>query len=265
LHVPAQSGSNAVLKRMKRGYTVEDYREMLSRIRATIPGAAVTSDFIVGFCGETEADFQQTVDLVRESRFKNSFIFKYSPRPGTKGAELYTDDVPEDVKRRRNNELLAVQNEISEEDNQPFIGREVEVLVEGPSKAAQKKGSGAGGQGSGKATLFQTSEHNGKICLDAAPLQLTGRTHCDRIVVLDGNPRQIGQLIDVAIYDATAFTLFGSVVTTETKGVGGQGSEVREDASAMRTVGEVKAASLRASGLLPILSWTSPPSAFPDL
>ncbi|HEV3417585.1 MAG TPA: TRAM domain-containing protein, partial [Pirellulales bacterium] len=157
------------------------------------PGSAVTSDFIVGFCGETEEDFQQTVDLVRESRFKNSFIFKYSPRPGTKGHELLADDVPEDVKRRRNNELLAVQNEISEEDNQPFIGREVEVLVEGPSKASRKH------------------SHDGDP--ESGPLQLTGRTHCDRIVVFDGNPRQIGQLLSVNIYDANAFTLFGAVVT----------------------------------------------------
>ena len=138
LHVPAQSGSNAVLKRMKRGYTVEDYREMLARIRAAIPDAAVTSDFIVGFCGETEDEFQQTVELVRQSRFKNSFIFKYSERPGTKAPDFWPDDVPEEVKRRRNNELLAVQNAISEEDNQQFIGRTVEVLVEGPSKHAQK-------------------------------------------------------------------------------------------------------------------------------
>ena len=111
---------------------------MLARTREWIPSVAVTSDFIVGFCGETEADFQHSMDLVRESRFKNSFIFKYSERPGTKGADLYADDVPEDVKRRRNNELLALQNEISEEDNHAFLGREVEVLVEGPSKAAEK-------------------------------------------------------------------------------------------------------------------------------
>ena len=100
LHIPAQSGSNEVLKRMKRGYTAEEYREMLARIRETIPDAAVTSDFIVGFCGETEDDFQKTVDLVRQARFKNSFIFKYSARPGTKAAELFEDDVPEEVKRR---------------------------------------------------------------------------------------------------------------------------------------------------------------------
>ncbi len=138
LHVPAQSGSNEVLRRMKRGYTVEEYREMHSRIRETVPGYAVTSDFIVGFCGETDDDFQQTVDLVRECRFKNSFIFKYSERPGTKGAELLADDVPEDVKRRRNNELLAVQNRICEEDNEGFLGETAEVLVEGPSKDARK-------------------------------------------------------------------------------------------------------------------------------
>jgi tRNA-2-methylthio-N6-dimethylallyladenosine synthase len=189
LHVPVQSGSNSVLKRMKRGYTVEEYREMLARIRQSVPGAAVTSDFIVGFCGETEDDFELTVELVRESRFKNSFIFKYSERPGTKGAELFTDDVPEEVKKRRNNDLLAVQNEISEADNQQFIGREFEVLVEGPSKTAQKLGE------------------------DGPVLQLTGRTHCDRIVVFDGNRRQIGQLLNVTIYDVSAFTLFGSVVT----------------------------------------------------
>jgi tRNA-2-methylthio-N6-dimethylallyladenosine synthase len=126
---------------------------------------------------------------VRESRFKNSFIFKYSERPGTKGAQLYRDDVPEEVKRRRNNELLAAQNGISEEDNQLLIGRRVEVLVEGPSKTARREPAPS----------------------DVS--QLVGRTHADHIVVFDGNRRQIGRLLDVAIYDANAFTLFGSVVT----------------------------------------------------
>jgi tRNA-2-methylthio-N6-dimethylallyladenosine synthase len=189
LHVPAQSGSNRVLERMKRGYTVEDYRDMMHRIRETIPDAAVSSDFIVGFCGETEEDYQQTVELVKDCRFKNSFIFKYSERPGTKGAELLADDVPEEVKQRRNNELLAIQNAISEEDHQMFLGRTVEVLVEGPSKLAAKQ------------------EQDGPV------LQLTGRTHCDHIVVFDGTRRQIGQVLPVAIYDCTAFTLFGAVVT----------------------------------------------------
>ena len=190
LHVPVQSGSNAVLARMKRGYTVEDYREMLGRIRATIPHAAVTSDFIVGFCGETEADFQQTYELVKESRFKNSFIFKYSERPGTKGAELYADDVPFEVKNRRNNELLELQNRLSEQDNQQFLGRRVEVLVEGASDRAKSRGEDAG-----------------------ESVQLMGRTPDDRIVVFDGQPRLIGQIIPLAIYDVAAHTLFGAVVT----------------------------------------------------
>jgi tRNA-2-methylthio-N6-dimethylallyladenosine synthase len=191
LHVPVQSGSNPVLKRMKRGYTVEEYREMLARVRSTIPDAAVTSDFIVGFCGETDEDFQLTVDLLQEGRFKNSFIFKYSERPGTKGAELFPDDVPEEVKKHRNHVLLELQSQISEEDNQHFLGRTETVLVEGPSKASQKH------------------ESDGPI------LQLTGRTNCDRIVVFEGNRRQIGQFLPVAIYDANAFTLFGAVVTEE--------------------------------------------------
>jgi tRNA-2-methylthio-N6-dimethylallyladenosine synthase len=206
LHVPVQSGSNAVLSRMKRGYTVEEYREMLARIRQTVPDAAVTSDFIVGFCGETEADFQASVRLVEESRFKNSFIFKYSPREGTKAFERLEDDVPEEEKRRRNNELLAVQNRISAEDNQPFVGRELEILVEGPSKKAQKRGEGHNGHPDG-------AGDGGELGDGGDVLQLTGRTMCDRIVVFVGNRRQLGQIIKVRIYDASAFTLFGMVVT----------------------------------------------------
>jgi len=190
LHVPAQSGSNDVLARMKRGYTVEDYREMYGRILARLPHAAVTSDFIVGFCGETDADFQKTYDLLAECRFKNSFIFKYSERPGTKGAELYPDDVPFEVKNRRNNDLLELQNRISEQENQPLLGQRVEVLVEGPSERAKRHG-----------------EDQGDL------VQLTGRTNCDRIVVFDGNPRLTGQIIPVAIYDLAPHTLFGAVVT----------------------------------------------------
>jgi tRNA-2-methylthio-N6-dimethylallyladenosine synthase len=199
LHVPVQSGSNAVLRRMKRGYTVEEYREMLARTRDWIPGVAVTSDFIVGFCGETDDEFQMTMDLVRESRFKNSFIFKYSERPGTKGAELYADDVPDDVKRRRNNELLALQNEISEEDNHAFLGQQVTVLVEGPSKSAEK--------------IFLADSRQPTADSLSDTLQLTGRTHCDRIVVFNGNRRQIGHFLPIVIYDANAHTLFGEVVT----------------------------------------------------
>jgi tRNA-2-methylthio-N6-dimethylallyladenosine synthase len=189
LHVPVQSGSNSVLSRMKRGYTGEEYREMMERIHDFVPRASVSSDFIVGFSGETEDDFQQSVELVQECRFKNCFIFKYSVRPGTRGERL-PDDVPMDVKQRRNNDLLSVQNEISETDNQTFLGQQVEVLVEGPSKWAQRKANA-----------------------EADPLQLTGRTQCDRIVVFNGNRRQIGQVLPITIYDANAHTLFGNVVT----------------------------------------------------
>ena len=196
LHVPIQTASNRLLQRMKRGYTVEEYLVMMDRIREWLPDAAVTSDFIVGFCGETEEDFQLTCDLVREQRFKNSFIFKYSERPGTKGAEHFPDDVPDEVKRRRNNELLAIQNEISEEDNQKFLGQQVEVLVEGPSKSSLRSQDESAPQG------VDTSQQ----------VQLTGRTMCDRIVVFDGNRRQIGQTLPINIYDASIHTLFGLVV-----------------------------------------------------
>jgi tRNA-2-methylthio-N6-dimethylallyladenosine synthase len=199
LHVPAQSGSNAVLARMKRGYTVQDYREMFGRIRTTLPQAAVTSDFIVGFSGETEEDFQKTYELVEECRFKNSFIFKYSERPGTKGAELYADDVPFEVKNRRNNDLLALQNRISEEDSQRLLGARALVLVEGPSERAKHRG-----------------EDHGDI------VQLTGRTPDDRIVVFDGNLRLVGEIIPVAIYDVAPHTLFGAVVTEHVSGAGFQ-------------------------------------------
>jgi tRNA-2-methylthio-N6-dimethylallyladenosine synthase len=188
LHVPAQTGSNEMLKRMKRGYTVEEYREMLDRIRAAIPDAAVTSDFIVGFCGETEEDFQQSVELVRYARFKNSFIFKYSTRPGTKSAELFTDDISEEVKKRRNNELLDAQNAICLEDSQPYLGRTVEILVEGPSKVARREPA------------------------DAPILQLIGRTVHDRIVVFDGPRELTGQILHVVIEKLDPFTLFGKLL-----------------------------------------------------
>jgi tRNA-2-methylthio-N6-dimethylallyladenosine synthase len=194
LHVPAQSGCDLVLKRMKRLYTVALYEDMMARIQATVPDAAVSSDFIVGFCGEDEASFQRSVGLVERSRFKNSFIFKYSPRAGTKADSLWADDVPEDVKRRRNNDLLAVQTAISLEENRPFVGRTVEVLVEGPSKSAKKQGAEDG------------------------PTQLVGRTSCDRIVVFDGNERLTGTFARVSVHDASAVTLFGAIETADCVG-----------------------------------------------
>jgi tRNA-2-methylthio-N6-dimethylallyladenosine synthase len=195
LHVPAQSGCNAVLKRMKRLYTVEYYHDMLARCRERVPGVAISSDFIVGFCGETEASFEGTCDLVRAGRFKNSFIFKYSARPGTKADELFPDDVPEEVKKRRNNDLLGIQNANSLADHRRCIGGTFEVLVEGPSKTALKHETGPG------------------------PKQLTGRTQTDHIVVFEGNERLVGRTVQVHIDQATSFTLFGTVVTGEQVGV----------------------------------------------
>ncbi len=189
LHVPLQSGSDSVLERMKRGYTVQDYRDMMDRIRTIVPNYAVSSDFIVGFSGETDEEFQSTYDLVEECRFKNSFIFKYSVRPGTKAANQLPDDIPDSVKRERNQALLKIQNQISQEDNEVFLGEKVEVLVEGPSKLGRNAPE------------------------DQMIVQMTGRTHCDRIVVFEGNRRQAGEFLPIAIHDASSHTLFGSVVT----------------------------------------------------
>jgi len=198
LHVPAQSGDNDMLRKMKRLYTVEFYRDMLARCREKVPGVAISSDFIVGFCGETEEQFQKTCDLVREAKFKNSFIFKYSARPGTKADDLYADDVPEQVKKRRNNDLLAIQGVNSLEDHRTRIGQTVEVLVEGISKAALKAGADPTASG---------------------PQQLSGRTRTDHIVVFEGNPRLVGQMVQVHLTAATPYTLFGEVQTGEQIGV----------------------------------------------
>ena len=122
---------------MKRGYTVKDYMEMFERIERVLPEATV-SDFIVGFSGETEEDFQKSIQLLERCRFKNSFIFQYSVRPGTKAADTLPDDIPREVKVRRNNELLEVQNRIAKEDNLKLVGEVVDVLVEGPSKKISK-------------------------------------------------------------------------------------------------------------------------------
>ena len=193
LHVPVQSGCDEVLKCMKRTYTVELYRSMLQHCRERVPGAAISSDFIVGFCGETEESFQKSCDLVRESKFKNSFIFKYSTRPGTKADDLYADDIPEEVKKRRNNDLLTIQNANCLEDHLGRVGDVVEVLVEGTSKHGER----------------QTA---------SAPRQLTGRTMTDHIVVFDGNARLIGQTVKLRIKEASSFTLYGEVLTSESVG-----------------------------------------------
>jgi tRNA-2-methylthio-N6-dimethylallyladenosine synthase len=176
LHIPVQSGSNRILKAMRRGYTVERYLEICETLRAEVGGIEIASDFIVGFPGETAGDFDQTVALMERVRFQNSFVFKYSPRPGTDAASL-ADDVPEEEKKRRNQVLLDAQERISLDHNRRRIGRKFEILVEGPSKRDPRRQTGrtdthqivnfeAGRDLSGS---FATVEVTG-----ASPLSLTG-------------------------------------------------------------------------------------------
>lgn len=179
LHLPAQSGSNRILKLMKRRYTRERYIERVEEIRQAVPGIALASDWIVGYPTETEEDFQQTVDLLRQVRFAGSFIFKYSPRPHTE-AEGLKDDVPEAVKKDRNRRLLEVQEEVSAEYNAAYVGRRVEILVEGPSKTD--------------------------------PQKQTGRTDTNRIVVFEAPRDLTGRFVQVEITASTPLTLFGTLV-----------------------------------------------------
>ncbi|MFO0823013.1 MAG: hypothetical protein U0792_07820 [Gemmataceae bacterium] len=150
LHVLVQSGCDEVLCRTAETTPAAYYMEMLHRCREKVPGVAVSSDFIVGFCGETEESFQKSMDLVREAKFKNSFIFKYSERSGTKAAERYPDDVPEEVKKRRNNDLLHVQNENSRRP--PSTGwTVVEVLAEPvAAKCPRRPGATCDREGAGE-------------------------------------------------------------------------------------------------------------------
>lgn len=190
LHLPAQSGSDAVLRRMARGYSRDQYLRLVERARRLIPEVTLASDFIVGFPGETEEDFRLTVDLVRRARFKNSFIFKYSPRPGTRAARL-PDDVPPAVKQQRNRELLAVQAEVSLALNREQIGRTVTVLVEGPSRRD--------------------------------PRRLTGRTPGDHIVCFPGPADLVGREVPVRITEVTPLTLLGELVSEAAHGAAAAG------------------------------------------
>jgi tRNA-2-methylthio-N6-dimethylallyladenosine synthase len=178
LHMPAQSGSDRILERMRRQYTSEYYRGIVNMARSLVPDITIASDFIVGFPGETEDDFEDTVSLMKDVRYQNCFIFKYSPRTGTAATEL-KDDVPEETKKRRNQILLDLQSEISAEDNKEMIGKSVEVLVEGTSKTDESR--------------------------------LTGRTRQNQIVVFSGSSSLLGKLINVDIVDSTDLTLFGVI------------------------------------------------------
>jgi len=201
LHVPAQSGSNAVLKRMNRGYTVEEYQAFLDRARDLMPDISLSGDMIVGFPGETDDDFARTVELLRFARYKNCFVFKYSPRPGTQADARLPDDIPDEVKRRRNNDLLSAQAEINLANYRDLVGTSIEILVEGFSKAALR-------------AQEAEQDRGGEVDFDARPglaRQLVGRTRGDQIVVFDGPPSLIGRIVDVRVTAMTPYTLHGEI------------------------------------------------------
>ena len=186
LHMPAQSGSDRILQAMNRHYSAEQYLNLLARARDVVDDIAVSGDFIVGFPGESDEDFQATVELVKKARYKNCFIFKYSPRPGTTAEKRLEDNVCDEIKKQRNIELLAVQETISGQLSSRFQGKEVSVLVEGLSK---------------KPHLNSTP--------GAGVPQLIGRTAEDWIVVFNGPPTLAGRFAKVKISDTSPLTLFG--------------------------------------------------------
>ena len=177
VHLPVQAGSDRILMAMKRGYTAMEYRSIIRRLRQADPGISVSSDFIVGFPGETEADFERTLQLVREVGFDDSYSFVYSPRPGTPAAGLH-DETPEAIKLERLRRLQALIQSQAKAISEGMIGTRQQVLVEGPSRR------------------------------NAA--ELSGRTANNRVVNFPGSPESIGQMVEIEIVEALAHTLRGS-------------------------------------------------------
>ena len=190
LHLPVQSGSDPVLHRMGRQYTIDHYQERLARIRDAVPGIAVSTDIIVGFCGETEAQFEDTLHLLETVRYDQVFAAAYSPRPGTPATRM-ADDVPATDKRRRLNTLLAVQESIGLERNQAWLGREVEVLVD---------------------TVNRARDHGHD---DASPAddvsRLSGRTRGNKLVHLHGDEALVGRTVTARIEHAGPYALRGTL------------------------------------------------------
>ena len=177
IHLPVQSGSNSVLQRMNRRYTREWYLERVEAIRRLIPDCGLTTDIFVGYSGETEEDHQLSLQLMRECAFDSAFMFKYSERPGTYASRHLPDDVPEETKLRRLNELIALQNELSAQSNRRCVGQEFDVLLEGVSKRNRE--------------------------------QLFGRTSQNRVVIIDRNGHRPGQTVRATITDSSSATLIG--------------------------------------------------------
>lgn len=179
IHLPLQSGSTNVLKAMNRGYKKEEYIALANKIKEKIPGVSLTADIIVGFPGETEEDFLDTLDVVDKVRFDNSFMFMYSIRTGTKAAEM-TNQIDEEVKKERLQRLIALQNRIAKENSVAYMGQTIRLLVEGPSK-----------------------KNNKVMC---------GRTSTNKIVLFEGSKELEGQFVDVEIYDTKTWTIYGKLV-----------------------------------------------------
>ncbi|HNX27247.1 MAG TPA: tRNA (N6-isopentenyl adenosine(37)-C2)-methylthiotransferase MiaB, partial [Phycisphaerae bacterium] len=189
MHVPAQSGSDVMLKAMNRGYTSAVYDELICTARSIVPDMVFAGDFIVGFPGETDEDHAASAELIRRTGYRNSFIFKYSPRPGTLAAKKYADDISEETKKNRNNELLAVQKEVSLVHHEAFVGRTLEVLVTGPSRRSDRQDSPG----------------------TARRMQMMGRTRGDHIVIFDGPESSTDTYRDVTITSAGELILFGEL------------------------------------------------------
>ncbi len=181
LHLPLQSGSDRILKMMNRGYTRSRYIELIAELKETVPSIALSTDLIVGFPGESEEDFEATVEVVETVEYDSLFAFRYSRRPGTPAASM-ADQIPEEVKARRNTRILEVANAVSARKNRDLEGREVEVLVDGVSRKT--------------------------------PSELSGRTRCNRVVNFDGQGRSLhGELVRVRITQAMPHSLRGALLT----------------------------------------------------
>jgi tRNA-2-methylthio-N6-dimethylallyladenosine synthase len=198
LHLPVQSGDDAVLRRMGRQYSIEHYLERLDRIREAVPGITISTDVIVGFCGETEAQFERTLRLLENVRYDQVFAAAYSPRPGTPATRL-ADDVPPDIKRRRLNDLLALQETIGLARNESWLGKDVEVLVD---------------------AVTPPRSHNHEAASDAiggppTGIALSGRTRGNKLVHIAGGPSLLGREVNVRIDHAGPYALRGSLVSEE--------------------------------------------------
>jgi len=174
IHLPVQSGSNTMLEKMNRKYTREHYLERIARIREILPDCAITTDVIAGFCGETEADHEATLSLMKEVRYDSAFMFQYSERPGTKASRHFPDDVPAEVKTRRLNEIIAQQNGISLESNERCIGQCYEVLVECVSKRSSEELMGRTSQN--KSCVFPAAGHKPGDTVTVRVLSCTSAT-----------------------------------------------------------------------------------------